>query len=49
MPAGEHACKEHPDTAGGAMLTGMQEVIPFVPQAEGEASKLKRPICDDLS
>ncbi|EIE23206.1 amine oxidase, partial [Coccomyxa subellipsoidea C-169] len=24
--AGEHTCKEHPDTVGGAMLTGMREV-----------------------
>jgi hypothetical protein len=23
--AGEHTCKEHPDTVGGAMLTGMRE------------------------
>ena len=22
---GEHTCKEHPDTVGGAMLTGMRE------------------------
>ncbi|KAK9903424.1 hypothetical protein WJX75_005208 [Coccomyxa subellipsoidea] len=25
--AGEHTCKEHPDTVGGAMLTGMREAV----------------------
>ena len=31
MPAGvcpgEHTCKEHPDTVGGAMLTGVREAV----------------------
>ncbi|KAL3151309.1 hypothetical protein ABBQ38_013146 [Trebouxia sp. C0009 RCD-2024] len=25
--AGEHTCKEHPDTVGGAMLTGVREAV----------------------
>ena len=25
--AGEHTCKEHPDTVGGAMLSGLREAV----------------------
>lgn len=36
MLAGEHTCKEHPDTVGGAMLTGMREAIRAFHMLKGE-------------
>lgn len=36
MRAGEHTCKEHPDTVGGAMLTGMREAIRAFHMLRGE-------------
>jgi len=36
LNAGEHTCKEHPDTVGGAMLTGMREAIRVFHMLKGE-------------
>ena len=36
MRAGEHTCKEHPDTVGGAMLTGMREAVRAFHMLQGE-------------
>ena len=35
-PAGEHTCKEHPDTVGGAMLTGLREAVRVFHMLKGE-------------
>lgn len=34
--AGEHTCKEHPDTVGGAMLSGMREAVRAVHLLAGD-------------
>ena len=34
--AGEHTCKEHPDTVGGAMLTGVREAVRAFHALHGE-------------
>jgi len=34
--AGEHTCKEHPDTVGGAMLSGIREAVRLLHLFEGE-------------
>ena len=34
--AGEHTCKEHPDTVGGAMLTGLREGVRVFHMLKGE-------------
>ena len=36
VPVGEHTCKEHPDTVGGAMLTGLREAIRVFHMLKGE-------------
>lgn len=36
--AGEHTCKEHPDTVGGAMLTGVREAVRAFHALRGEDS-----------
>lgn len=36
--AGEHTCKEHPDTVGGAMLTGMREASRAIQLLKGGAA-----------
>lgn len=36
VSAGEHTCKEHPDTVGGAMLTGLREAIRVFHMLKGE-------------
>ncbi|KAK9805594.1 hypothetical protein WJX72_006757 [[Myrmecia] bisecta] len=34
--AGEHTCKEHPDTVGGAMLTGLREAVRALHMLKGD-------------
>ena len=40
--AGEHTCKEHPDTVGGAMLTGLREAAIMLRPLTLEACKLEQ-------
>lgn len=37
--AGEHTCKEHPDTVGGAMLTGVREAVRALRMLKGASEE----------
>lgn len=34
--AGEHCCKEHPDTVGGAIMTGLRAAVTVMEALEGQ-------------
>ncbi|KAK9826354.1 hypothetical protein WJX81_001448 [Elliptochloris bilobata] len=47
--AGEHTCKEHPDTVGGAMLTGMREAVRALSLLRGDDGRFGAAAADDVA
>jgi hypothetical protein len=47
--AGEHTCKEHPDTVGGAMLTGLREAMRALHLLAGDEERLGEAAAADVT